>query len=151
MNTPGSHEGAGSARILLVNQNRSGLAARKAVLEEVGHRITTATSGEDAWEHLSSSGFDLVVTEYKMGKMNGVELIKRIRGLELSVPVILLSGYVDALGLTESTTGADLVLAKSANEVTHLLRAVSRLLRQRVKKPVGSQPKTASGTKWKLS
>ncbi len=151
MNISGSPEGGGSARILLVNQNRSGLAARKAVLEEVGHRITTATSGEDAWEHLSKSGFDLVVTEYKMGKMNGVELIKRIRGLELSVPVIMLSGYVDALGLTESTTGADLVLAKSANEVTHLLRAVSRLLRQRVKKPVGSQRKTASETRRKLS
>jgi len=151
MNISGAVEGASSARILLVNHNRSGLAARKAILEEAGHSITTATSAEDAWEQLAKSRFDLVVTEYKMAKMNGVELIKKIRSLEPATSVILLSGYVEPLGLTETTTGADLVLAKSANEVTHLLRAVSRLLRQKAKKPVGSERKTASASRRKLS
>jgi CheY-like chemotaxis protein len=144
MSISGFQEGAGSAHILLVNSNRSGLAARKAILEEAGHRVTTAASGEDAWEHLSKARFDLIVTEYKMGKMNGVELIKKMRGIEPAIPVIMLSGYVEALGLTESTTGADVVLAKSANEVTDLIRAVSRLLRQKVKKPAGSKARAAS-------
>jgi CheY-like chemotaxis protein len=144
MSISGFPESTSSAHILLVNSNKSGLAARKAILEEVGHRVTAATNGEDAWEQLSKAKFDLIVTEFKMGKMSGVELIKKMRGMEPAIPVIMLSGYVEALGLTESTTGADVVLAKSANEVPHLIRAVSRLLRQRMKKPVGSQPRAAS-------
>ena len=144
MSISGFPESTSSAHILLVNSNKSGLAARKAILEEVGHRVTAATNGEDAWEQLSKAKFDLIVTEFKMGKMSGVELIKKMRGMEPAIPVIMLSGYVEALGLTESTTGADVVLAKSANEVPHLIRAVSRLLRQRMKKPVGSQPPAAS-------
>ncbi len=130
----------GSRTILLVDDNKSGLAARKAILEELGHRVTTATGGEDALEHFSTAKFDLVITDHRMAKMNGVELIRRIRAIHPDIPVIMLSGYVEALGLTESNTGADMVLAKNATEVTHLIRGVSRLLRQRAaKKPPKSQ------------
>ncbi len=151
MSISGSRPSPSAARVLLINHNHSGLAARKAILEELGCRVSTASSGEHAWELLSASRFELVVTEYKMGKMTGAELIQKIRGLEPGIPVILLSGYVDALGLTESTTGADIVLAKGPNEVAHLIRAVSRLLRQGVKKPVGSQPRTAAAARRKSS
>jgi CheY-like chemotaxis protein len=130
----------GPANILLVDDNKNGLSARKAILEELGHRITTAGNGEDALEHISKVKFDLVITDYRMPRMSGVELIRKIRAVTPTVPVILLSGYVEALGLTESSTGADLVLAKNATEVPHLIRGVSRLLRQRsMKKPPASQ------------
>ena len=130
----------GSAHILLVDDNKSGLGARKAILEELGHRVTTATGGEDALEHFSKAKFDLVVTDHRMARMNGVELIRRIRATHPDIPVIMLSGYVEALGLTESNTGADMVLPKNSTEVTHLIRGVSRLLRQRAaKKPPRSQ------------
>ncbi len=117
------------ARILIVDDNRSGLAARKVVLEELGHEVTTAAGGEEALQRFSETRFDLVVTDQRMPKMNGTELIRAIRALDQAVPIIMLSGYVEALGLTEANTGADLVLTKSANEVTHLVRAVTRLLR----------------------
>lgn len=129
-----------SCSILLVDDNRLGLIARKSVLEELGHRITTAQEGAEALEHFQREHFDLVVTDYKMPRMNGVELIKKIRALDATVPVILISGYTDALGLTEATTGADAVVPKSANEVPHLVRSVNRLLRRKPsKKPVGSR------------
>ena len=131
---------AGSANILLVEDNRSGRAARKSVLEELGYSVTTAACGEDALDRFSKARFDLVVTGHRLARMDGVELIGGIRALNPAVPVIMLSGYVDALGLTEANTGADLVLAKCANEVTHLIRAVSRLLRLKAaKKPPASQ------------
>jgi CheY-like chemotaxis protein len=113
----------------MVDDNRSGLAARKTVLEELGHSVTTATRAEDAFELLSKAPFDLVITDHRLAKINGVELIRKIHEAEFQVPVIMLSSLVEALGLTESSTGADVVLPKSANELTHLTRAVSRLLR----------------------
>ena len=54
---------------------------------------------------------------------------------------MLLSGFTEALGLAEASTGADVVLQKSANEVSHLVRAVNRLLRRKTpaKKPPAAQ------------
>jgi hypothetical protein len=46
---------------------------------------------------------------------------------------------VDALGLDEKNTGADIVIMKSANEVTHMVRAVKSLLRRIPKKPAAPQ------------
>ena len=131
------------ARILLVDDNANGLAARRSVLEELGHRIVTATSGSDALEQFSAHRFDLVVTDYKMPRMDGIELIGRLRKQSTDVAVILISGYVDALGLNEASTGADAVIQKSSHEVSHLVRAVNRLLRRTPapRKPAAGQIK----------
>ncbi len=132
-------EPAPDARILLVDDNRLGLIARKSVLEELGYRITTASEGNEALERFSAEHFDLVITDYKMPKMNGLELIRRIRERAASIPIILVSGYVDGLGMTEASTGADVVIPKSSHEVPHLVRSVNRLLGNGVpKKPAGS-------------
>ncbi len=129
------------ARILLVDDNANGLAARKSVLEELGYRIVTCTSGADALEQFVACKFDLVVTDYKMPRMDGLELIGRLRKSTPDLPIVLVSGYVDTLGLNEASTGADVVIQKSANEVSHLVRSVNRLLRRKspAKKPVASQ------------
>jgi len=119
------------ARILLVDDNAHGLSARKTVLEELGHRIVTAPSGVEALDAFSAQAFDIVVTDYKMPRMDGLALISELRKVAPHLPIILISGYVDALGMTEVTTGADVVIQKSANEVSHLVRSVARLLRRK--------------------
>jgi two-component system response regulator HydG len=126
---------------LLVDDNASGLAARKTVLEELGHKVLTATSGADALEQFAAHPFDLVVTDYRMPRMDGLELIGRLREQAPALPIVLLSGFTEALGLAEASTGADVVLQKSANEVSHLVRAVNRLLRRKTpaKKPPAAQ------------
>jgi len=129
------------ARILLVDDNANGLAARKSVLEELGYRIVTCTSGADALEQFAAAKFDLVVTDYKMPRMDGLELIGRLRKSTPDLPIVLVSGYVDTMGMNEASTGADVVIQKSANEVSHLVRSVNRLLRCKLpaKKPAASQ------------
>ena len=123
-----------------MDDNKLGLCARKCVLEELGHTIATAANGVDALELLANQKFDLVVTDYKMPRMDGLELIAGLRKTQPALPVILISGFVDSLGLSEENTGADVVIQKSANEVSHLVRSVARLLRKKpVKKPAGSE------------
>lgn len=133
-------------RILLVDDNRCGLAARRAVLEELGYATTCVSCPKDAIELITTSAqmgepFELVVTDYKMPEQTGVDLIRQIRAISPAVPVILLSGFVDALGLTEGNTGADVVIMKSANEVAHLVRAVNRHLSGAVRR---KGPRTAA-------
>jgi hypothetical protein len=51
-----------AARVLLVDDNRDGLLARKSLLEEQGFIAVTALNGEEAFETLSKMTFDLMVT-----------------------------------------------------------------------------------------
>lgn len=126
--------------ILLVNSNVHGRTARKSVLEEQGHRVVVSSSGADALEQCSRQQFDLVITDDKLQRMDGLDLLARLRTQSPGVPVILISDFVEALGLNEQNTGADAVIQKSANEVAHLIRAANRLLRRKpLKKPAGSQ------------
>lgn len=142
---PGSRPSTSGIRILLVDDNQHGLAARQTVLEELGYVISVASSGQDALEQFSRRAHDLIVTDYKMPKMNGKELIERVRKLAPVVPVILLSGFVDALGLDEKSTGADVVIQKSANEVAHLVRSVRRLAtRKPPRKPAAKEQPPAA-------
>jgi CheY-like chemotaxis protein len=117
-------------KILIVDDNSMGLMARRSVLRELGHDVVTSSAPLDALELCATKRFDIIITDYKMPKLNGVELITRVRKLDPEVSVILISGFTDTLGLNEANTGADVVLQKSNNEVTHLIRAVNRLLRK---------------------
>ena len=133
-----------SASILLVDDNKDGLVVRKSVLEELGYRVEVCPNAEDALKMCAESRFDLIVTDYKMPRMNGTEFIARVRKVDPGIRVILLSGFVDPLGLTEENTGADSVVAKSSREPVHLVRAVKRLLnRPTPRKPPATQ--TATG------
>jgi CheY-like chemotaxis protein len=132
-----------AARVLLVDDNRDGLLARKTLLEEQGFITATAVNGEEAFEALSKVTFDLMVTDYRMPRMNGIELIRCVRPLHPALRIIMLSGFVEALGLDEKSTGADIVIAKGPNEIAHLLRSVARLLARNVaRRPPGSQKDT---------
>ena len=125
--------------ILLVDDNRDGLLVRRSLLEEIGCSVQIAHNGEEGLKLFEAGKFDVVVTDYRMPRMNGGELIQRIRALEPKARIILLSGFVEPLGLTEQNTGADAVLIKSANEPAQLVRTVRRLVNRTVRKPPGSQ------------
>jgi CheY-like chemotaxis protein len=125
-------------RILLADDNKHGLLARQMILQDQGFEVETATSGEEAWESFQASHFDLVVTDYRMKQMNGVDLIKLIRMSGSPARVIMLSGFAAAMGMTQASTGADEVIAKSNKEVPELLRAVKKLAHQPMRRGAGS-------------
>jgi CheY-like chemotaxis protein len=75
--------------------------------------------------------------------MDGLELIRLIRASESPARIVLLSGFVECLGMTEESTGADEVLPKSNKEVQELLRTVKKLAYNPPRRGVAS----ARGTK----
>ena len=88
-------------RILLVDDNSLGLAARRSVLEELGHKVQTSGTPAEALDLCGKQRFDVVVTDYKMPKMDGIEFIGRFRKLDPAGAVILISGFTDTLGLND--------------------------------------------------
>jgi CheY-like chemotaxis protein len=130
------------ANVLLVDDNRDGLLVRRALLEEQGFQVEMAHNGEEGLKLFESFSFDIVVTDYRMPRMNGTELIGHLRKRNPHVRIVLLSSLVEPLGLTEENTGADAVVAKNSNEPQHLLRSVRRLAAGPARKPPRSQMRT---------
>lgn len=126
-----------AAVILLVDDNRDGILARESVLRELGYKVVTASSGKRALTLLETEPVGLIITDYKMDDMNGLEFIATLRAQERKTPIILLTGFAEALGLSPEFTGADIVIQKSANELACLLRHAKRLL-QPPRKPARS-------------
>jgi two-component system, sensor histidine kinase and response regulator len=137
MRTAPSHRAQAPASILLVDDNVDGVVARRSVLEEFGYNVVSASSGFDGLKTLEQQKVDLVITDYKMSPINGLEFIATLRQRGVRIPVILLSGFSESLGFREDTSGADAVIQKSANEIAQLLRCTKRLLMP-TKKSAGS-------------
>jgi len=126
--------------ILLVDDNRDGLLVRRLLLEEEGYSVHVASDGEEGMKAFVAFAYDVVVTDYRMPRMDGLEMIAEIRKLAPQARVVLLSGFVEPLGLTAENTGADIVLAKNNMEPANLKRSVKRLVnRPPVRKPPASQ------------
>ena len=125
-------------KILCIDDNTNGLRARRVLLEEMGHQVTVARGGREGLQALQSEAVDLVILDYLMPQMNGGEVVREIKRTNPKLPVILLSGYTETMGLEEKVTEADCVLKKGAREVAELINALNRLLRKAMKKPGAS-------------
>ena len=135
-------------QILLVDDNRDGLLVRRALLEELGYSVEVALNGEEGLRSYESAHFDIVVADYRMPRMTGTEFIQKVRKFDPNARIIMLSGYVEALGLTRENTGADEVLVKSSKEAAYLLRTIKRLLnRASRRKPPAAEPVGKSAAK----
>ena len=136
-------EAVARSRILMVDDNPLGLAARRSILEALGYDVVTAGGGEEGLrcfvERNDKVPIRLVVTDYRMPDLRGDEFIRRLREMGSKVPVVILSGYAAMLALTPESTGADVVLSKGPREQFDLVDTVARLVlgagRQRGKPP----------------
>jgi CheY-like chemotaxis protein len=66
------------------------------MLIDLGHSVSEASSGTDALQKLkSNSKFDVVVTDYAMPGMNGLDLAAEIKRINANLPIILATGYAE--------------------------------------------------------
>ena len=63
------------------------------ILEMQGYRAVSAYNAADALEKFEQDEFDILVTDFRMEGMNGLELARKIRAKRPDVPVIIVTGY----------------------------------------------------------
>ena len=82
--------------ILAVDDDDLVLINTVAMLEDLGHQVVQASSGPEALAMLEArSEVDLVITDYAMPRMTGLQLCQRIRETRPGLPVILTTGYAE--------------------------------------------------------
>ena len=118
-------------RILLIDDNEHGLMARRTLLEEQGYQVETASCGREGLSKFSEQEFDLVVTDFRMPDLRGLQVLRRIRKQSEHMPVVILSGYVEKLGLTAESTGASAVISKGPQEEQDLIRVIARFTKKK--------------------
>src|SRR3954453_18990802 len=63
------------------------------ILEMHGYRAVSAFNAQDALDKFEQQDFDILVTDFRMDGMNGVELAQKIHERQPQIPVIIVTGY----------------------------------------------------------
>lgn len=82
-----------NALILIVDDELPTCETLIDVLEEKGHRVARASTGEEAIEMVKERGFDLAFIDLAMPGMNGVEVFRALKEVRPSIKVIIMTGY----------------------------------------------------------
>ncbi|QVL47467.1 MAG: SpoIIE family protein phosphatase [Thiocapsa sp.] len=120
-------------RILIADDASDAREILGRLLKRWGHEVVTASNGREAWEILRQEPLRLIISDWMMPEIDGLELCRRVREAQWEhyVYFILLTARDDKEDLIEGmTAGADDFLTKSFNfeELRVRLRAAERIL-----------------------
>jgi PAS domain S-box-containing protein len=128
---PAPSDEAASLHILAVDDDALILVNTAAMLEDLGHEVTTAYSGREALAALAALArlkrVDLVVTDQAMPGMTGTELVAEIRRIHPGLPVLLATGYAEL----PDGESADIPRLNKPFLQAHLDQAIAEVMRGR--------------------
>jgi len=82
-------------KVLVVDDDHYSLEAASSLLIANGFNVVSCSGGDEAYNKFSKDKFDIVLTDIRMPKIDGIELLSRIHHLEPDVPVILMTAYAE--------------------------------------------------------
>lgn len=82
-----------SGQILFVDDDPTFTSVAADLIRVDGHTVLTAGDGVEALELLRAGEFDVVLTDYQMPRMNGIELIRAVKQIDPTLEVIVITGY----------------------------------------------------------
>lgn len=108
---------SGHEHILLVDDEPNVAASCARTLEQYGYRVTWRTSSQDGFEAFKalSESVDLVITDYTMPHLTGLQLAKMIKQIRSEMPIILMTGHSPSTSETDiRELGIDEIVMKPA-------------------------------------
>jgi len=117
------------AAVLCIDDEEPALVLRRLLLENAGYRVFTALTGKQGIEVFRYQPIDVVILDYWMADMDGLDVAEQLKALSPKTPIIMLSGYTSILD--ESLGKVDLWLRKGEGDPEQLLSAVMQALNSR--------------------
>lgn len=119
-------------KVLVVDDTKSIKQLLTTCLEFSGYEVFTANNGVEALELIKIQKVDLIFLDIKMPEISGTEVLRRIRGLGMETPVIIMTAFGTVKNAVECTKlGAVAYLQKpfTAEKVRHVLGEVEPYLK----------------------
>ncbi|MCA8948728.1 MAG: sigma-54-dependent Fis family transcriptional regulator [Planctomycetes bacterium] len=118
-------------RVLVVDDERDLAESCAYFLERAGYDASCATSGEQALELLERSPFALVITDVRMPRMSGMDVLAAVKARDPDVEVLIITGYPDLqMAVAAIKQGAFDYLAKPYGE-RDLMASVAKAIAHR--------------------
>ncbi|EGV52600.1 sigma-54-dependent transcriptional regulator [Candidatus Endoriftia persephone] len=121
-----------AARILIVDDEVAAVENLAHVCRKAGHEVTTRTSSSAAFELLESQEFDLVLSDLRMERVDGMAILRRVKELQPETAVVLITGYATLdSAVAAMKAGAFHYIAKPfrLDEVREVVRTALELVR----------------------
>ena len=116
-------------KILFVDDESNVLKSLKRLFIDADYKILTAPSGDEGLKILEENSVSLVISDYRMPEMNGVQFLSKVKELYPNTIRIILSGYADVMAIVEAINDGEVYkfLAKPWND-QELLTTVDRAI-----------------------
>jgi len=117
-------------KVLLAEDDATLRLLTEKILENEGAVVDSFVNGKLAYDAFDPANYDMIITDMMMPEMDGVALIKAIRGAGFTTPILAATAATVGSEIDELyAVGANVVLAKPIT-VTKLLEAVDRLFKE---------------------
>jgi len=90
------------ARILVVDDDRNTLDAVGTILRREGHTVLTALSGKEVLDQLEEDDVELILSDVKMPRMDGLALLRHVKAQHADIVVMMMSGHQDVAAAVEA-------------------------------------------------
>src|SRR5690606_21757992 len=103
---------------------------QRRALERRGFQVQCVTNAQDAIAAAMSREYQLIVTDYRLERSSGLELLGKLQALGCDIPVIMVTGFSDeATAIEALRVGARDFVPKTAEYLQYLPDAVERVLK----------------------
>lgn len=118
-------------RILVVDDEQMARENIERIIAKDGHIVQTASNGVEALEKVKLQEFDLIITDMKMDRMNGIELTEKIQTAAPRTEIMMVTGFATVDSAVDAfTKGAAYFLSKPY-KLDELRAAVKRILKKK--------------------
>src|SRR5438046_6283176 len=115
--------------VLVIDDNFESLKALTSLMSALGaENVCEAESAEAALELVKDRRFDLIVSDYRLEGMDGVEFLEQVRALGNETPVLLLSGAPDKAGVIRASKQSKADFFSKPFRIVEITDAMERLL-----------------------
>jgi DNA-binding NtrC family response regulator len=130
-------------KILVVDDSEDALEVIQSILENQGYRVQTSSCVDHALEILDHTVFDIIITDLRMPKINGLELIRHVRQNLKDIEIMMITGYPTIEGAVAAVkAGAEHYLAKPFTD-KELIDSVQSIVEKLIHKRSFHGKKTA--------
>ncbi len=116
-------------KVLIADDDATIRALLGDILEDLGHSVVTASNGVEAVDQAGRESPDLIILDFLMPRLSGLDALKAIRDHGMKMPIILLTAISDtSMREMEGVERADAVLEKPFKK-RMIEKAIARALR----------------------